>query len=160
MAITNTLQNLSSESAESVDIKPFSRSGWVEMTGVIPPNGATSFTQSKIAGDDELYPLIKQVTMRPTKVFHPDHPQRRYDGFRRSVAVYSTVKREDSVTGLIEYDPFGVDIAILSKGPVILDTTDALDFVLSVAAELYDSVTTGDVDTAAFAKLALGATNF
>lgn len=158
MAITVSLENKPSTTAESVNVKPFSRTGWTQVTPTdVPAN--VSMTESKMLGDNPLYPLTRQVTVREAKLYHPG--QKAKDavvGRRYSVATFTTLKTEDSVSGLVQYQPVQLTVSAAIGGQIIQLPADVLNMLLSTAAELWDSVTTGTPDGVPMAKLALGAT--
>lgn len=159
MTITRTLQNAPSETAESVDITPFNRSSWT-ITDTDARGNAISTTESRITGEDPEYPLVKRAEIRPLNLFHPGHEQEVFSGRKFVLTVFSTVKVEDSVSGLVTHFPYQFEIGIGYPGPTILTPSDALQFLLSVVSEVYDSVTTGAPDTTVINKIALGATDF
>jgi len=153
MTITTTLQNLSGETPVAVNIAPHPET-WGE-AGYEESNGMRTAT-AKIIGDDPEYSLVRKISARSAKVFHPDHPSDIRAGMRYTVGVYTTSKVEDSVTGLISYEPVEVTISISHAGSTFDNVDDLLQFILSAVSELYDTVTTGVPDTVILAKASLG----
>jgi hypothetical protein len=159
MAITRTLQNASSESAESVNIAPFDRDAWVETDTDSSNRGVIAFMEHRVSGDDPEYPLVRRVEIRSANLYHPGRDFESQRGRKYTITVFSTQKIEDSVSGLVSYMPVQTTVQIAHAGTTILNAADVLDMLLSTAAELYDSVDTGTPDSAVISKLALGAVN-
>lgn len=163
MTTTRTLQNLSSETAESVNIKPFDRDGWVSVSRQKPGSNRQplAYVEMRIAGADPEYPLVMIREVREANIYHPAGGASAISkGRHYEVAVHTTQKIEDSVSGLDIFVPVTTIVAIKHGGSTILNPADVLDQVLSTVAELYDSVSSGDVDTAAISRLALGDIEF
>lgn len=159
MTITRTLENMSSESAESVDILPFARTAWVTTDAEANANAITAM-ESKVSGETPEFPLIRQVEIRKARVFHPSQEGTTpLTGRRYSVTIHTTQKVEDSVSGLVTFVPVQTQVSIAHGGSTILNSADVLQFLLSTVAELYNSVTDGTPDNVAMAKLALGASD-
>jgi len=154
MSITTTLQNLSAETPVSVNIAPHPTT-WVETA--YESSGNNQVATSKIAGDDVSYPLVRRIIVNKAQVFHPDHATDKVNGVRRTIVLHTTSKIEDSVTGLIAYEPVEVSISVAHGGSQLDDLADVMQFLLSAVSEFYDSVTTGTPDTSVLAKLSLGA---
>lgn len=157
MTVTITLENESSESAESVNIAPFNRSNWT-LTDTDVEAGAISSTEYKVAGDSTDYPLVRRMSVRKTTCFHPGHENDKMDGRRYRAVVYTTAKIEDDVANTVQYVPVSFEVAINHGGSVIMDPDTSLDMLLSTVALLYPSVSTGDPAVTTINKLALGAT--
>jgi hypothetical protein len=158
MTITYALQNLSSETAESVNIKPFDRSGFSQMETDLRPNELYA-TEYRSAGDVPEYPLIQRVSVKNVnKVFHPDAPNGAMNGKLFQVATFSHVRRENDVSGDVLDYPIIVETRIIMGGGVILDAADVLDFVLTHNSALYPSVSSGTPATGNISLLAIGGT--
>jgi len=153
MTITTTLQNLSAEASASVNIKPHPNT-WVETN--YESSGSNQVATCKQVGDDISYPLVRRVFVNKAQVFHPDHPTDKRNGIRRTISLHTTNKIEDSVSGLITYEPLEVYISVAHGGTQLDDLADVVQFLLSAVSEFYDSVTTGTPDTSVMAKLSLG----
>jgi hypothetical protein len=154
MTITRTLENASSESAETVNLTPFTRNGWIERER--STRGGGFVIEARQAGDTPEYPLSRVVTARPAKVFHPSTPDTKHDGVMVAVDVYSTIKVEDSLSGLTGHTPLRTTIQIAWAGGTLVLPYDALQQLLSTVAELYDSVLAGDPGDVVINRIAQG----
>lgn len=159
MAIQRNIQNLSTEATEAVNIAPFNRAAWA-VTSTTPPQGALSFTESRRAGETPEFPLVKRVSIRPARVWHPATSEANaLPGKRYSVDVHTTCLVVNDVSGEELHLPVAAGIHVTFAGNQILDTADTLKFILSAVAELYNSVTAGVPESVSLGNLGLGITN-
>jgi hypothetical protein len=157
MTITQTFENLSAETPDAVDIAQMP-SSWVVVDAHASSDGKVNATVSKIAGESVGYPLVRRIEVRQvTGLFHPDHPADRFAGLRIAATLYSTVKVANSVSGEEMFIPVSAGVVITYGAEILDNIADLQQFILSVNAELWSSVTTGVPDTSRMNKAALGA---
>lgn len=156
MTTTWTLQNLSAESAESLNVKPFNRTAWAESGRESIPGGGL-IVEHRVAGDSPTHPLVRRSINRPTQVFHPAlgrSTAKRGRAIR--VEVYSNVKVDDTVLGPMGHEIVEFAVEVKHTGATLPDYQDALQMLMSTLAELYDSVTTGTPDYTVMSRVATG----
>lgn len=155
MAVTRAFLNESTETAESVNIKPFDRASWSEIDANVFDNAITSY-EHRIIGQEPEYPLVRRTAVRNATVFHPDYQDMKMSGRNRTVEIHTVMKYEDTTIGVTRYIPYRFTVGIASGDVAMPLPAEALQMLLSTCAELWDSVTTGTPDTAVMNKLAVG----
>jgi hypothetical protein len=153
MSITYTLNNLSAESAESVDIAPY-RTGWVEVEND-SKNG--DIREYRRVGDDIEYPAVLKLGNMDSSVYHPARsPKSAVSGRKFLASLASDISVDDSLAGRRGAIPVIATLGLAVGAPTIPDYANVLQLILSLTSMLYPSVTTGTPSSANMAILAAG----
>jgi hypothetical protein len=155
MATTYVLQNLPGTSYEGLSLQPFNRSAWAESSRDTA-NGVASI-ESRVAGENPTLPLVRRVSSRPAKVFHPaEGASKARPGRVFRCEVYNNVAIEDTVLGPIGNEIVQTAVEIKYSGNVILDQEKVLMMLASTLAELWDSIASGVPDDTVINRVAAG----
>lgn len=158
MANTYALMNLSGQSAESVNIKPFDRSAFVEVDTQLL-QGESQASEYRQAGEDPEFPLVSRFSTRNVaRVSHPYTDSITMPGRLFQHATATHIQKENSVSGLIKNYPVLFKTQLFVGGGVILDSADVLDYILTHTSAYYPSVSTGTPSPSNLALMAMGGT--
>jgi hypothetical protein len=152
---------MSTESDESVTIKPWNRSYFIVIDKDTEKKDRDAVLYKQANVTDPLFPLAVELYRHGVShLATPIHVKSNTRGTRFGSTAFMNMAVEDSVAGLLRNDPLILQWSIMHYGQHLAAPDDVVKALLThVATTVYGSVAAGVPDYANMRKLALGGIN-